>query len=208
MYNKHQRAQIAAILTLACKILRRLKKSSVHSDQDQKIVRVIRILLVLLKKSVIPDVYLKKIRILLERLIPRDEDSIPSDNRLKWTKPGEQKRPDFRVEKDITLTNSPLVIKAGTLITNVTVMAFGTKIRYVGDLVDKYKIPAKAVTKIENGKYVNVPGWKSTDPADWKKVKGTTYATDGTYSQRIEVHWYQCDSVGKVEYKRKEIDDA
>jgi hypothetical protein len=148
--------------------------------------------------------------------IPADE--IPSDKRLKWTKPGEQKRPDFRVKKDIVLKrvagrdqttdkvileDDSFYVKAGTLITDVEVMDFGTKIQDHGRLIDTYKIPAGTTARIENGKEVKVQVWRNTNPADWKKVKGITYVTDGKITRKIEMHWYQCKNIGIVEPKRK-----
>jgi hypothetical protein len=67
-------------------------------------------------------------------------------------------------------------------------MAFGNKIREVNRLIQKYPLPNGQQTKAE----------------DWKKVKGVTYATNGKTVKKIEMHWYQCDNIGKVEYKSKQ----
>lgn len=78
-------------------------------------------------------------------------------------------------------------LKQGSTVTGVKVIAEGTEIREVQRLIRDYPLP--------NG--------ENTKPDDWLKVRGTALITDGTNEEVIELHWYQCKNIGKVEYKQK-----
>ena len=78
-------------------------------------------------------------------------------------------------------------LKQGTMVTGVKVMAQGEKIREVNRLIRDYPLPGGELTKAE----------------DWYKVRGTAVVTDGTVEEIREIHWYQCENIGKVEYKLK-----
>ena len=73
------------------------------------------------------------------------------------------------------------------MVTGVKVMAQGEKIREVNRLIRDYPLPGGELTKAE----------------DWYKVRGTAVVTDGTVEEIREIHWYQCENIGKVEYKLK-----
>ena len=93
----------------------------------------------------------------------------------------------FYVKKDIPLKKSNLVIDKGVDVTDIEVIAEGNGIRDVDDLVNTYKKP--------NGSL--------TSPKDWLKVKGKVIVKKNGIERRIEVHWYQCKDIGKVELKEK-----
>ena len=78
-------------------------------------------------------------------------------------------------------------IKENTYVSGVKVIATGTEIRDVKRLVESYPLP--------NGKLTN--------PNDWFKVRGTAIITDGNTERKVEIHWYQCKNIGKVEIKEK-----
>lgn len=75
------------------------------------------------------------------------------------------------------------IISKGNEITDVQVFAQGLGIDDIERLVSTYILP--------NG--------KTTDKNDWQKVKGFTRID----SSLAEIHWYQCQNVGKVEFKIK-----
>ncbi len=79
-------------------------------------------------------------------------------------------------------------IKKGSTVTGVKVIAAGEKIREVQRLIDMFPLP--------NG--------KKTKAQDWLKCRGTAIITDGKEEQLKEIHWYQCENIGKVEFKTKE----
>ena len=82
-------------------------------------------------------------------------------------------------------------IKEGTTVTGVKAIATGRKIRDVARLVREHLKP--------NG--------EPTNPEDWIKARGTATITDGTRTCKAEIHWYQCENVGKVEFKAKRYYD-
>lgn len=83
-------------------------------------------------------------------------------------------------------SSEPLYLKQGTYITGVKVIAEGEEIRQVNRLVETYLLPDGTKTK----------------PSDWKKMRGTAQIVGGA-KKRGEVHWYQCENIGKVEWKLK-----
>ena len=69
----------------------------------------------------------------------------------------------------------------------VKVIAQGEKIREVQALIKKYPLPNGELTEAKN----------------WYKVRGTAVITDGKEERIEEIHWYQCENIGKIEYKLK-----
>ena len=78
-------------------------------------------------------------------------------------------------------------IKPGSKVTGVKVIAQGEKIREVKRLIRDYPLSNGEFTKIE----------------DWNKVRGTALITNGVEERIKEIHWYQCENVGRVEFKEK-----
>lgn len=78
-------------------------------------------------------------------------------------------------------------LKQGSTVTGVKVIAEGDEIREVERLIHDYPLA--------NG--------EKTHAKDWFKVRGTALITDGTNEKVVELHWYQCKDIGKVEYKQK-----
>ena len=93
----------------------------------------------------------------------------------------------FFVKTEKHLKQDEWFIKAGSKVTGVKVIAQGEKIRDVNYLIEKYPLP--------NGEY--------TKMKDWYKVRGTAVITNGTAERVEEIHWYQCENIGKVEFKLK-----
>lgn len=93
----------------------------------------------------------------------------------------------FYVKVPKPLKQDNWYLKQGTMVTGVKVMAQGEKIREVNRLIRDYPLPNGELTKAE----------------DWYKVRGTAVVTDGTVEEVREIHWYQCENIGKVEYKLK-----
>lgn len=91
-----------------------------------------------------------------------------------------------KVEKPINQTG--WYLKKGSTVTGVKVIAEGEKIRNVQRLIDENLLPNGEKTKVK----------------DWFKVRGTATITNGndTYSN-CEIHWYQCENIGKIELKVK-----
>lgn len=75
--------------------------------------------------------------------------------------------------------------------TGVKVIGEGEKIREVQRLIRDYPLPNGLQTKAQ----------------DWYKVRGTAVITDGMTEKIKEIHWYQCENIGKVEYKIKNWGD-
>ncbi|MBR2518988.1 MAG: hypothetical protein IKE46_04285 [Selenomonadaceae bacterium] len=48
-----------------------------------------------------------------------------------------------------------------------------------------------------------LPNGDKTKAQDWYKCRGTAIITDGTKELVREIHWYQCENIGKVEFKFK-----
>ena len=70
----------------------------------------------------------------------------------------------------------------------VKVIAQGEKIREVKRLIRDYPLPNDELTEAK----------------DWYKVRGTAVISNGVTERIEEIHWYQCENIGKVEYKLKE----
>lgn len=98
----------------------------------------------------------------------------------------------FYVKVPKPLKQDNWYIKPGSMVTGVKVIAQGKKIREVQKLIKKYPLPNGELTK----------------PEDWYKVRGTAVITDGTdVFINCEIHWYQCDNIGKVDFKIKKWGD-
>ena len=81
-------------------------------------------------------------------------------------------------------------LKEGSTVKGIVSMASGNNINDVSRLVNTYKKSDGSFTKA----------------ADWHKVRGTAIITDGQIDRTVEVHWYQCKDIGKVEFKVKRWD--
>ena len=97
----------------------------------------------------------------------------------------------FYVKTEKSLRNDDWFIKKGSQVTGVKIIAQGEKIREVKRLIQDYPLP--------NGEY--------TKAEDWYKMRGTAILTDGVEEKIEEIHWYQCENIGKVEYKMKDWGD-
>jgi len=93
----------------------------------------------------------------------------------------------FFVQTERPLRDSDWFIKKGSTVTGVKVIAAGEKIHDVKRLIDTFPLPNGEKTEAEN----------------WYKCRGTAIITDGTDEKRTEIHWYQCENIGKVEFKEK-----
>jgi|GEM_PF-2040888 len=94
----------------------------------------------------------------------------------------------FYVQTAKSLRQDDWFIKQGSTVTGVKVIAQGNKIREVQRLVSKYVLTDNTKTKAE----------------DWHKVRGTATVTNGMVTYvNCEIHWYQCNDIGKVEFKVK-----
>ncbi len=93
----------------------------------------------------------------------------------------------FYVKSPKSLKQENWYLKPGSMVTGVKVIAQGEKIRDVQYLIEKYPLPNGELTKA----------------TDWYKVRGTAVITDGKIEKIKEIHWYQCENIGKVEYKVK-----
>ena len=93
----------------------------------------------------------------------------------------------FYVKAPKSLKQENLYIKPGSMVTGVKVIAQGEKIHDIKRLIRDYPLPNGELTKVEN----------------WYKVRGTAVVTDGKVERIEEIHWYQCENIGKVEYKIK-----
>ena len=94
---------------------------------------------------------------------------------------------NFFVQTERPLRDGEWFIKKGSTVTGVKVIASGDKIRDVQRLVNKYLLP--------NGEKTNIQAWY--------KCRGTAIITNGAQERRTEIHWYQCENIGKVEFKEK-----
>ena len=94
----------------------------------------------------------------------------------------------FYVKVDKKLRDGGWFLKKGSQVTGVKVIAQGEKIRDVQKLIEKFPLSDGSYTKAE----------------DWYKMRGTAIVTNGhiTY-KNCEIHWYQCENIGKVELKVK-----
>lgn len=79
-------------------------------------------------------------------------------------------------------------LKQGATVTGVKVIAEGKEIRNIERLINENLLPNEEKTKVK----------------DWFKVRRTATVTNDidTYSN-CEIHWYQCENVGKIEFKVK-----
>ena len=98
----------------------------------------------------------------------------------------------FYVKTAIGLRQDDWYIKPGSRVTGVKVIAQGEKIRDIKRLIETYRLSNGEITEVD----------------DWYKVRGTAIVTDGieTY-KNSEVHWYQCENIGKIEMKLKVLGD-
>ena len=95
----------------------------------------------------------------------------------------------FYVKVAKPLTNQEnWYLKQDSMVTGVKVIAEGASIRSVDRLIKENPLPNGDTTKIQN----------------WFKVRGTAVVTNGneTY-ENCEIHWYQCENIGKIEFKVK-----
>lgn len=98
----------------------------------------------------------------------------------------------FYVKTAKNLKQDDWYIKQGSTVTGVKVIAQGEKIREVQRLVNTYTL--------SDGKFTSIK--------DWYKVRGTAIVTNGNdIYKNSEVHWYQCENIGKVEMKLKVLGD-
>ena len=95
----------------------------------------------------------------------------------------------FYVKTPKSLRQDDRYIKPGSKVTSIKVIAQGEKI--IQRLVRTYPLPNGELTKAE----------------DWYKVRGTATITNGIEERTEEIHWYQCENIGKVEYKLKRWGD-
>lgn len=97
---------------------------------------------------------------------------------------------EFKIEKPLTFKFSGLYFVAeGTLVKGVLPIVVGKDINVVERLIEKYPLPKGNFTKAE----------------DWKKMRGTTTAVHKTLgvAKEVEIHWYECPQIGKVDFKHK-----
>lgn len=97
----------------------------------------------------------------------------------------------FFVQTEKSLKRKGWFIKKGSTVTGVKVIAAGEKIREVQRLIRENPLPNGEKTKVE----------------DWYKCRGTAVITNGTEEEIKEIHWYQCENIGKIEFKTKERGD-
>ena len=94
----------------------------------------------------------------------------------------------FFVQTEKPLRDDEWFIKKGSTVTGVKVIAAGEQIRDVNRLVNNYLL--------QNG--------EKTKAQDWYKCRGTAIITNGTETfVNCEIHWYQCENIGKIEFKVK-----
>lgn len=91
----------------------------------------------------------------------------------------------FYVEDERQIRNTEYYIKPGTYVTGVKVITTGENIREIDRLINTYKLPNGELTKAK----------------DWYKVRGRADITDGKVEFTREIHWYQAENIGKVEFK-------
>lgn len=94
----------------------------------------------------------------------------------------------FFVQTEKTLRQEGWFIKKGSTVTGVKVIATGEKIHDINRLVNKYLL--------QNG--------EKTEVQDWYKCRGTAIITNNVETFiNCEIHWYQCENIGKIEFKLK-----
>ena len=90
---------------------------------------------------------------------------------------------EFILPRDLSAMAKTFFVVVG-----VKVIAEGEKIRDVQRLIDDYPL--------SNG--------EKTKAQDWYKCRGTAIITNGVETfMNCELHWYQCENIGKVEFKVK-----
>ncbi len=89
------------------------------------------------------------------------------------------------IKEEVNIANSNYYIKPGTYVEGVKVIASGEKIKDVKRLINEYPLQNGTLTKI----------------SDWYKVRGRAEVTNGIVDQFREIHWYQANNIGRVEYK-------
>lgn len=93
----------------------------------------------------------------------------------------------FKAKNDISVKGGG-VIRKGSDVEGVAVIARGSQIREVDRLIATHKLP----------------DGKSTRASDWTKRAAMANVTDDKGATRkAEVHYYQADGIGKVEFKIK-----
>ena len=98
----------------------------------------------------------------------------------------------FYVKTPKPLKKENLYIKPGSMVTGVKVIAQGEKIHDIKRHTSSYSLA--------NGEL--------TEAKDWYKVRGTAVVTDGVETfVNCEIHWYQCENIGKLEFKVKKWGD-
>lgn len=118
-----------------------------------------------------------EIKISEEFILPQDLSAMAKKFFVQTEKPLQRKRGWF--------------IKKGSTVTGVKIIAAGENIREVQRLIEKFPLSNGTLTKAQ----------------DWYKCRGTAVITDGKEEQLKEIHWYQCENIGKVEFKTKERGD-
>ncbi|MBR3498854.1 MAG: hypothetical protein IKO05_07680 [Selenomonadaceae bacterium] len=98
----------------------------------------------------------------------------------------------FFVQTEKPLHDDEWFIKKGSTVTGVKVIAAGEKIRDVQRLIRE--------NLLQNG--------EKTKAQDWYKCRGTAIITNGKEEKIAEVHWYQCENIGKIEFKEKPRSDG
>lgn len=98
------------------------------------------------------------------------------------------KRYTAKSDINVTSKNESYVLKEGSKVENIELIAKGHGIRTVSHLMEKYKKP--------NG--------EKTKATDWTKKKGIGVVLDKNGNQKkAELHWYECQGLGKCEFKVK-----
>ena len=97
----------------------------------------------------------------------------------------------FFVQTEKPLRDDKWFIKKGSTVTGVKVIASGEKIREVQRLINTFPLPNGTLTEAK----------------DWLKCRGTAIITNGSEEKLTELHWYQCENIGKVEFKVKRWGD-
>ena len=95
---------------------------------------------------------------------------------------------EWHTDENGKTTEMRYPIKIGSYVENVVIIAQGTKIRKVEEIRKANPIPL-------TGELANAE--------DWKKVVGNAILVDGEIERKAEIHWYQCNGVGKCMMKVK-----
>jgi hypothetical protein len=93
----------------------------------------------------------------------------------------------FYVKTGMKTVHDRWHIQEGSYISGVKVIAQGTGINDIDRLVRTYHLQNDSLT----------------NEKDWYKVRGTGIVTDNDIERMVELHWYQCKNIGKVEFKVK-----